>query len=143
MFSIFNKNPEEQQLRKNIFAFWAEMDKNIELFYVADQRQFITDGFLMDLWPQVRDLDVIKRQEAILIYAQSVGDFNRAFKVYKEYEAFYSGDIKNRNPENARKLHTLKEQLDQKLTGMEAVIINAGQALEREMLPLGLLKDER
>jgi len=26
---------------------------------------------------------------------------------------------------------------------MEAVIINAGQALEREMLPLGLLKDER
>ena len=47
MFSIFKRNSEEQRLRRNIFAFWAEMDKNMELFYVADQRQFITGGFLI------------------------------------------------------------------------------------------------
>jgi len=140
MFSIFNKNPEEQQLKKDIFAFWAQMDKNMELFYVADQRQFITSGFLSDIWPRVRDLDMIKRHEAIGIYAKAVEDFNHSFKAYKEYEAWYSGDMKNRNPENARKLHTLKEGLDKKLLDMEAVIISAGQALEREMLSLGLLK---
>lgn len=132
MFSISNKNP--------VFAFWAEMDKNMELFYVADQRQFITSGFLSDMWPRVCDLDMIKRHESIGIYAKSVEDFNRSFKAYKEYEAWYSGDMKNRSPENARKLHTLKEGLDQKLLGMEAVIISAGQDLEREMLSLGLLQ---
>ena len=78
---------------------------------------------------------------AIGIYAKAIEDFNHSFKAYKEYEACYSGDIKNRNPENARKLHTLKEELEQKLIGMEAVIINAGQDLEREMLSLGLLKE--
>ena len=140
MFSIFNRNSKEQQLRRDIFAFWVEMDKNMELFYVADQRQFISDVFLIDLWPRVRDLDMIKRQEAILIYAKAIEDFNHAFKVYKGYEAFYSGDMKNRNPENARKLHALKHELDQKLWGMEALIIPAGQDLEREMLQLGLLK---
>ena len=52
MFPIFNKNP--------VFAFLAEMEKNMELFYVMDQRQFITGGFLRILWPLVCDLDMIK-----------------------------------------------------------------------------------
>ena len=66
---------------------------------------------------------------SIGIYAKAMEDFNHSFKAYKEYEAWYSGDIKNKTPENARKLHALKEELDQKLNGMEAVIISAGQDL--------------
>jgi hypothetical protein len=140
MFSIFKRDPEEEQLRQNIFAFLAEMEKNMELFYVSDQRQFITGGFVNDVWPRVCDLDMIKRHESIRVYDRAVEDFNLNFKLHKEYEAFYSGDMKNRSPENARKLHVLKDALDQKLIGMEAVIIRAGQDLEREMLQLGLLK---
>ena len=71
---------------------------------------------------------------------KAVEDFNHSFKVYKEYEAWYTGDIEHKNHENARKLHALKDELDQKFEGMEALIIPAGQALEREMLQLGLLK---
>jgi len=37
-------------------------------------------------------------------------------------------------------LHALKDELDGKIMGLEAVIILAGQDLEREMLQLGLLK---
>ena len=140
MFSIFKKDPQDKQLRESLFAFWAEMEKNMELFYVMDQRQFVTGGFLLDVWPRVCDMDIIKRHEPIRIYAQAIEDFNSSFKVFKEYETWYLGDIKNKSPENARKLNGLKEGLDQKVVGMEGVIITAGQELEREMLQLGLLK---
>ena len=127
-------------MKKNLFDFLAEMEKNLEFFYVMDQRQFITNGFLTDIWPRVKDMDIIKRHETIVIYAQAMEDFNHSLKAYKEYEAWYTGDVKNKTPEGARKLHALKHELDLKLKSFEAVIIPAGQDLEREMLKLGLLK---
>jgi hypothetical protein len=128
------------QLKKNLFDFLAEMEKNLEFFYVMDQRQFITNGFLTEMWPQVKDIDIIKRHETIIMYAKATEDFNRSLKAYKEYETWYTGDANNKTPEGARKLHALKHELDQKLKVMESVIIPAGQDLEREMLQLGLLK---
>jgi len=140
MFPFFKKNSSEDQLRKNLFDFLAELEKNLEFFYVMDQRQFITSGFLTDIWPKVKDMDIIKRHESIAQYARATGDFNLSLKAYKEYEAWYTEDTKNKTPENSRKLHALKHELDLKLRGLEAVIIPAGQDLEREMLKLGLLK---
>jgi hypothetical protein len=128
------------KLNKNLFDFLAEMEKNLETFYVMDQRQFITDGFSMDIWPLVKDTDIIKRHEIIAKYAHAMEDFNRSFKAHKEYDDWYSANIKNRAPENARKLHGLKDELDLKMQDLEALIILAGQDLEREMLQLGLLK---
>ena len=127
-------------MRKNLFDFLAEMEKNLESFYVMDQRQFITGGFLTDIWPLVKDLGIIKRHETIIMYAKSMEEFNHALKAHKEYETWYSGNIDHKTAENARKLHALKHELDMKLNGMEAVIILAGQDLEREMLKLGLLR---
>lgn len=140
MFSLFNQDSKEQKLRKKLFDFLAQMEKNLELFYVMDQRQFILNGFLVDLWPSVKDLDIIKKHESIAFYAKSLEDFNHSFKAHKEYEAWYVGDLKNKNPENAKKLHAMKHELDIKLKNLEAVIILAGQDLEKEMLKLGLLK---
>jgi hypothetical protein len=140
MFSIFKNNSKEGQLRKTLFDFLAEMEKNMELFYVMDQRQFITGSFLTDVWPLVKDMDIIKRHGTIAGYAKGMEDFNHSLKTYKEYEVWYTGDVKNKTPENARKLHALKHELDLKLKSLEAVIILAGQDLEREMLKLGLLK---
>jgi len=139
MFSIFNKKS-DSQLRKNLFDFWAEMEKNLEFFYVMDQRQFITNGFLTDMWPVVKEIDVIKKHGTIATYALAIEDFNQALKTYKDYEVWYTGDVTHKSPENARKLHALKNELDVKLRGMEAIIIPAGQDLEREMVQLGLLK---
>jgi hypothetical protein len=140
MFSIFNNNSNDRQLRKDLFDFLAEMEKNMESFYVMDQRQFITTGFLADIWPRVKDMDIIKRHGSIAHYAHATEDFNRSLKAYKEYEAWYTGDIEHKTPENSKKLHALKHELDLKLRGYEGIIIPAGQDLEREMLKLGLLK---
>jgi hypothetical protein len=140
MFSIFNKNSKDGKLRKDLFDFLAEMEKNLEFFYVMDQRQFITHGFLTEMWPRVKDVDIINQHKSIVLYAQAALDFNQSLKTYKDYEAWYTGDVKNKTPEGSRKLHALKAELDQKLKGFEALIIPAGQDLEREMLKLGLLK---
>ena len=62
----------------------------------------------------VKDMDIIKSHETIIMYAKAMEDFNHSLKVYKEYETWYTGDIKNKTPENARKLHALKHELDLK-----------------------------
>lgn len=139
MFSPF-KNSKEDGIRKDLFDFLAEMEKNLEIFYVMDQRQFITNGFLTNVWPRVKEMDMLKKHESIVLYAKGTEDFNRALKTHKDYETWYVSDVKNKTPENARKLHALKNELDQQFRNMEALIIPAGQDLEREMLHLGLLK---
>ena len=140
MFPLFKNKSNDELLNKLLFNFLAEMEKNLEIFYVMDQRQFITHGFLVDFWPLVKDLDLIKRHETICLYAKAMEDFNRSLSAFKEYENWYTGDINHKTPDNARKLHAMKHEQEQKLSGMEAMIILAGQDLEREMLQLGLLK---
>jgi hypothetical protein len=139
MFPIFKKKSLDARLRMNLFDFLAEMEKNLELFYVMDQRQFITNGFLTDIWPRVKDTDILKQHQSIIVYVKAMEDFNCLLRTYKEFEIWYTGDANHKTPENARKLHGLKHELDEKLKTLEAVIIPAGQDLEREMLQLGLL----
>jgi hypothetical protein len=139
MFLIFKRNASDV-LKKNLIDFLAELETNLESYYVMDQRQFIIEGFSMDIWPRIKDVDIIKRHETINKYACATEDFNNSLKTHKEYEAWYIGDINHKTPENARKLHAMKNELDLKLKSMEVLIILAGQDLEREMLQLGLLK---
>jgi len=140
MFSLFRKFSSEEKTKKALFAFLAEMEKNLEYYYVMDQRQFVTHGFLTDTWGAIKDVDMVKKNPSLAIYAQAIEDFNRAYKAYKDYEAWYTSDSKNKTQENGKKLHALKHELDQRLSTMEAIIISAGQDLEREMLKLGFLK---
>jgi len=139
MFSLFG-NSREEQMKKDLLVFLAEMEKNLEFYYVMDQRQFITHGFLTDFWPKVRDFESIKKYQSILTYGKAIEDFNNAYKTYKDFETWYTSDVNNKTPENSKKLHALKHGLDHKVQEMESIIILAGQDLEREMLNLGLLK---
>lgn len=143
MVDLLKKLLHQQQLKKNLLTFLAEMEKNLEIFYVADQRQFITQPFLVQAWETVQAEPMVRKNEAIGVYAAAINEFNRLLKEQKAYEQWYTGDLKNKTQENGRKLHVLKQDLDRKLKGLEAVIIPAGQALEKEMLQLGLLKYEQ
>ncbi len=128
-------------MRKQLLDFLSEMDKNLELFYVMDQRQFITEKFLLKAWEPVKEMDVIKKHESIKAYALTLAQFNGSFNAYKEFEKWYTEDITRKNIENAKKLHGLKNDLDNRLKGLDAVIIPAGQALERELLALNIIKE--
>ena len=140
MFSFLKKNSINEKVRKDLFDFLEEMEKNLESFYVMDQRQFITHGYLTETWGQVKEMDIIKRHESLGLYARAMEDFNQSLKAHKEFEAWYIEDPTHKTPDNAKKLHAMKHELDVKLQGLEKVIIAAGQDLEREMLQLGLLK---
>jgi hypothetical protein len=139
MLDIINSWRIKYALRKKLLALLAEMEKNLEIYYVMDQRQFITGGFEMRVWDKVKDLEIIKKQKLIQVYAQALLDFNSAFNENKSFEKWYTADIKNKTPENAKKLHALKHDLDQRVKTLEAIIIPAGQALEKELLSLGFL----
>lgn len=140
MLPIFRKKTNEEPLKKELFAFLNELEKNLESFYVMDQRQFITQGFLLETWGNVKDRDIIKRHGSIAKYAAATEDFNHSLKAHKEFETWYTSDINHKTPDNARKLHAMKNELDLKLRAMEALIILAGQDLEREMIRLGMLR---
>ena len=132
---------QQRKLKKDLLAFLSEMEKNLELFYVMDQRQFILNGFWADAWAPVKDTAIVRKHESIRAYANAVEQFNVLFRDYKEYEVWYASDLKNKTQDNAKKLHGMKQDLDKRLKEMEAVIIPAGQALEKEMLVLRILKN--
>ncbi len=139
MFNTIKSKFDQNTLKRKLLAFLDEMEKNLEIYYVMDQRQFVIHGFVMNLWEQVKDLDIIRKQEIIITYAQALLEFNKAFKENKDYEQWYSSDMKNKNNENAKKLHVLKDGLNQRVRTLEAIIIPAGQVLEKELLNLGFI----
>ena len=129
----------KHSFKNNLLEFLDEIEKNLEIYYVMDQRQFVTNCFLLDKWQKVKDLEVLKTHQDIKKYAEALMDFNKAYEDYKSYEQWYSSDMKNKNSENAKQLHTLKDSLQIKIKSFEAIIITAGQSLERELLNLGFI----
>ena len=132
----YNKN-----LKKILLDFLTEMDKNLETYYVMDQRQFITHGYLMDSWPLVKDMDLIKKHEEIKVYAQALLDFNSSYEEYKKFEQWYTSDLKHKTADNAKKLHQLKDSLQLKIKNFEVIIMSAGQIFEKELLSLGFIEN--
>ena len=128
------------KLKKDLAAFLNELEKNLELFYVMDQRQFITQGFSTNAWERVKGMEMVKKYEAIGLCMRTLEGFNRLFKEHKEFEKWYAADMANKTKENALKLHHMKQDLEAQLKGIEGSIILAGQALEKDMLATGLLK---
>ena len=136
MFAQIQSWYTNRSLKKQLLTFLDEMEKNLEIYYVIDQRQFITGGFIMKEWETCKELDAVKRHEAIKVYGAALTEFNKAFTENKEYEQWYSSNMDNKIPENAKKLHALKNGLMDRVKTLEAIIIPAGQTLEKELLHL-------
>lgn len=139
MLRLFESWRNEKSLKEKLLAFLAEMERNLETYYVMDQRQFITHGFEMLMWEQVKDLDVVKRHTALLAYGETLAEFNRAFNEHKDFERWYSSNMDHKTQENSKKLHMLKHDLDKRVKMLEPILIMAGQALEKELLNLGFI----
>ncbi len=130
----------DHKMKHHLLEFLDEMEKNLETFYVMDQRQFITAGFKRSAYESVQGFDFINKSDAIKKYITTIDDFNKSFDAYKEFEQWYTSNTDHKTPDNAKKLHALKNSVDEKLKGMDAVIIPAGQDLEREMLKLRIIR---
>ena len=121
-----------------LMHFYEELKKNLEIFYVMDQRQFIDMEFRSVQWEKIKG--TAKNYPKMLAYGAAVEEFNRFYRQFKEFEKWYAADMANKTRDNAQKLHTQRSELDDKLKTMYPVICAAGEELEYKLIELGLIK---
>jgi len=124
MFAWFSDFCEKRRQKRLRGLLRAQISKNLELFYVMQQ---LGQYRLFVLGP--RTADVPSSHPAIFKYGQKLGEFNQALAAAQEFERWYSVDIDRQNPNNAKKLHDLKEAVAEKFQGLEAVIIDARSSI--------------
>ena len=140
MIQFLIKLKNKRRIQKLLLSFYDEIKKNLERFYVMDQRQFIDGGFQTRCWDGLKTTNEFNFSARIIHYGSAMENFNQAFASYKEYERWYAADLKNKTPENAQKLHAQKHELDLKLKKMDDVIIPAGEELEKFLIAMNILK---
>jgi len=125
---------------KALMHFYEELKKNLEIFYVMDQRQFIDMEFRSIEWARIKGIAAAQSYSKVQVYGASVEDFNAFYREFKEFEKWYAADMANKTKENAQKLHTQRSGLEAKLKAMYPVIVAAGAELEYKLIELGLIK---
>lgn len=125
---------------KVLMRFYAELKKNLEIFHVMDQRQFIDMEFKTDQWQKTKASEYMKVFDKAYVYGDAIDDFNRFYRSFKEYEKWYAADMANKTRENAQKLHAQRSELGEKLKALYPVICRAGEQIEYKLIDLGLIK---
>ncbi|NTV29652.1 MAG: hypothetical protein HGA80_06190 [Candidatus Omnitrophica bacterium] len=116
-----------------LLALWDEANRNLERYYVVEQRNFITEPFDSEALDEARLLGGVKFQAELTAYASAIRDFNVALQDVKAFEGVYASGIDHKTRENAEILHAKKEALDEQFKRLYPVIV-AAQKVLREML---------
>jgi hypothetical protein len=137
---MFGQFTRQGRLNKALMSFYEELKKNLEIFYVMDQRQFIDMEFRAAEWGRIKTIEEAKPMAQVQAYGAGVEDFNAFYRSFKEFEKWYAADMANKTRENAQKLHTQRSELEAKLKTMYPIICKAGEELEYKLIELGLIK---
>ena len=140
MFAFINDFLNKRHSKHLLLPFYTEIKANLERFWVMDQRQFIDGGFQTQKWDQIKLQNGVQFGDKVKRYTEAIVEFNTMFDTFKEYERWYASDLKNKTPENAKKLHSQKSELDRRLKTLDEVIIPAGEELERMLIDKRILK---
>ncbi len=137
LFQSWHKN---RQTRIALLAFFHDIEKNIEAFYVMQQlnkhRYFSLDG-----WKQMKDRDPAMFDEKILRYISMIEDYNKCIDDFTIYEKWYALDIKNRNQQTAQILHGKKEAVALRFPSLQ-IIKSAKDQLEIQLRQMNILKKD-
>lgn len=121
-----------QPARKNgLFSFFQEVTRNLELYYVVDQRQFISAPFEDEHLAVAFEYPVIRSSTSVRDYAHAVRTFNAFFSDVRTFEQKYLSFDEHRTKENAQILHEKKEKLQQQFESSRAFILAAQLELRR------------
>ena len=140
MLGLFKSFTPQGRAAQILMPFYEELKKNLEIYHVMDQRQFIDIEFKIDVWQKVKASEVIKPFEKVSLYGRSVEEFNEFYRNFKDFEKWYAADMANKTRENAQKLHAQRSELDEKLKALYPVICRAGEQIEYKLIELGLIK---
>lgn len=127
--AFIRRRPQKNFLK----AIWEEANRNLERYYVVEQRQFITEAFDIEAWEDARMFSDLTFSDILSTYAAAIADFNAALKDVKEFEEVYSSSIDRKTRENAEVLHGKKEILEEKFQKLRPMIVSAQKSL-REIL---------
>ncbi len=109
--------------------FYAEVAKNLESYYVMDQREYFRP-FRMEAWRTAGTIPALERSDAVREYVESLKAYNEDLAGMEEFERWYSSDVNNRTRENARILHDKKTAIAQRFPSFEGIIKKAKKAVE-------------
>lgn len=140
MLGLLKGLTRQGKIDQMLLRFYEELKKNLELYHVHDQRQFIDKEFRTEEWAKVKSVEAVQGAGKIQIYGKAIEDFNRFFHTFRGFEKWYAADMANKTKENAQKLHTQRAELDGKLKDLYPIICQAGEQLEYKLIDLGLIK---
>jgi hypothetical protein len=140
MLGLFKRFTPQGRSGRVLMPFYDELKKNLEIYHVMDQRQFIDIEFKTDVWQNVRASEVLKPLQEVQVYGRSVEEFNQCYRSFKDYEKWYAADLSNKTKDNSQKLHAQRNGLDEKLKALYSIICRAGEQIEYKLIELGLIK---
>ena len=117
MMKFFRRFQKKRELKKNWLAFFLEVNKNLESYYVMFQLDRLR-FFNLDVWERVKNNRDLPLTSDVLRYAEILNDYNQTLKAFKDYEQWYSSDLKNKIPDNGRILHAKKDAAQEKFQGL-------------------------
>lgn len=139
MPGLFDRFTSKGKETRSLTGFYEELKKNLEIFHVMDQRQFIDMEFRLQEWQKAKSAEWAKPFDKVQVYGRLLEEFNAFYRGFKEYEKWYAADMNNKTRENAEKLHSQRSELDKKLKGLYPVICRAGEQVEYKLIELGLI----
>lgn len=140
MLSMIKDWQRQQELKKYLRPFWREVCKNLELFYVMDQRQVIDKLFQTQQWLVVQELKNVNFTETIEQYAKAIEEHNTLLVDFKSFEKWYAGDTKNKTRDNAQQLHAKKALVNKHFKTLRPILESAKETLTKRLLSIGVLK---
>ena len=129
----------KREERKLLLMFYSELAKNLETFYVHDQRGTL-GRFGLEVWIVVKQNLGIILDEKIIICQTALDRYNAIFDDFIKYEQWYISDIKNKTTENSRQLHEKKQHLKEEFQGLLPIIKTALEQFKNQLIALNFIQ---
>ena len=142
IMKFFQGLRKRQEFKKHWLEFYAEVEKNLESYYVMFQLDRLR-FFNLEAWERIKNNADIRLTSDVLRYIEVINDYNQTLKIFKDYEEWYSSDLKNKIPENGRILHAKKDAAQEKFQGLENIIKRAQQNVRQQLMDLKIMKFAR
>ncbi len=135
MLKFLQDLKKKREQKRLLLDFLAEIEKNLESYYVMDQIGRLR-FFSLESWEKVKGYEDLTFGQEIRNYVQALSEYNRLLKDFKDYEQWYAADIERKNQENGKLLHAKKEASGQKFKGLDQVIKPALISLREKLIAM-------
>ncbi len=118
--------------RKIIRQILREVERNLEAYHVMRQLDQCRQ-FKLSVRGQGIPGEDLPWPSDVQNYMERLGEYNQAVEDAQAYERWYRLSTENQSQETARRLHALQERVEEKLPGLQSVILTARKVIQKEL----------